>query len=160
MTTLGATLEELIGDRLRATGGSLATAESCSGGLIAHRITNVPGSSDYFLGGIVSYSNAAKSALLGVSEETLAAHGAVSEPVAKQMAQGARARFAAQYAVACTGIAGPGGGTPDKPVGLVYIAVDGPRGTSVVRSQFDGDRTSIKEQTADQALRLVLEAMT
>lgn len=155
-----ATLEQTIGERLRAFGASLATAESCSGGLIAHRLTNVAGSSSYFLGGVVSYSNAAKTAMLGVSEASLIAHGAVSETVAREMAEGARARFGADYAVACTGIAGPSGGTPEKPVGLVYIGVAGPKGTRVVRRQFEGDRAHIKEQTADQALGLVLEAMT
>jgi len=157
---VGATLEHTIGDRLRASGGTLATAESCSGGLIAHRVTNVAGSSAYFLGGVVSYSNAAKIALLGVSEASLDAHGAVSEPVAHEMAEGARAKFGATYAVACTGIAGPSGGSPDKPVGLVYIGVTGPSGTRVERCQFSGNRESIKQQTADRALSLVLEAMT
>jgi PncC family amidohydrolase len=145
---------------LRASGATLATAESCSGGLIAHRLTNVAGSSAYFLGGVVSYSNDAKVALLGVSEASLAAHGAVSEEVAREMVEGARARFGADYATACTGIAGPSGGTPEKPVGLVYIGVAGPKGTRVERCRFDGDRTRIKEQTADRALGLVLEAMT
>lgn len=156
---LGALLEETIGARLRTVGASLATAESCTGGLIAHRITNIAGSSAYFLGGVVSYSNASKSGLLGVRSDALAAHGAVSEPVARQMADGARARFGVDYAVACTGIAGPSGGTPDKPVGLVYIGVAGPRGTHVERCQFSGDRARIKEQTADRALGLVLEAL-
>lgn len=145
---------------MRAKGATLASAESCSGGLIAHRITNVPGSSAYYLGGVVSYSNTAKVALLGVSTDSLNIHGAVSETVAREMAEGVRTRFGADYAVACTGIAGPSGGTPEKPVGLVYIGAAGPRGTTVARYRFDGDRESIKQQTADQALRLVLEAMT
>ncbi len=157
---VGATLEHTVGERLRAAGATLATAESCSGGLIAHRITNVAGASAYFLGGVVSYSNGAKVSMLGVSQASLNAHGAVSEAVAREMAEGARTRFGAAYAVACTGIAGPAGGTPEKPVGLVYVGASGPRGTKVVRCQFDGDRESIKRQTADQALRLVLEAMT
>jgi nicotinamide-nucleotide amidase len=157
---LGATLEETIGDRLRESGGSLATAESCSGGLIAHRVTNVAGSSAYFFGGVVSYSNEAKVSLLGVSKEVLAEHGAVSEAVARQMAEGARSRFGAKYAVACTGIAGPTGGTPDKPVGLVFVGVAGPKGTRVERCQFQGDRARIKDQTADRALSLVLEALS
>lgn len=158
-TTLSGSLEEMIGDRLRASGNSLATAESCSGGLIAHRLTNVAGSSQYFLGGVVSYSNEAKQAFLGVRGQTLATHGAVSEPVAREMADGARGRFGATYAVACTGIAGPGGGSAEKPVGLVYVGVAGPTGTVVKRCQFNGDRMSIKQQTADRALALVLEAL-
>ncbi len=157
---MGATLEETIGERLRVTGGSLATAESCSGGLIAHRVTNVAGSSAYFLGGVVSYSNEAKVSLLGVSKASLVEHGAVSEAVARQMAEGARARFGATYGVACTGIAGPSGGTPEKPVGLVYIGVAGPAGTRVERCQFTGDRERVKNQTAERALSLVLEALS
>ena len=125
---MGATLEESIGERLRAVRATLATAESCSGGLIAHRLTNVAGSSGYFLGGVVSYSNAAKASLLGVQESALNAHGAVSEAVVRQMAEGARARFGADYAVACTGIAGPTGVTADVNVGLVLMGVAGPRG--------------------------------
>ncbi len=156
---MGATLEEQIGERLKFRGQGLATAESCSGGLIAHRITNVPGSSAYFLGGVVSYSNDAKVSLLGVTPHTLQTHGAVSEAVAREMAEGARERFAADYTVACTGIAGPTGGTAEKPVGLVYIGAAGPGGTRVERCQFNGDRMSIKEQTADRALRMVLEAL-
>lgn len=152
-------LEERLGERLRERGATLATAESCSGGLIAHRITNVSGSSSYFLGGVVSYSNEAKTAFLGVSGDTLRASGAVSEPVAQQMAEGARVRFGADYAVACTGIAGPTGGSPDKPVGLVYIGVAGPHGACVERHQFEGNRESVKRQTADEAMRLVLETI-
>jgi len=157
---VGAALEEHIGERLRANGQSLATAESCSGGLIAHRLTNVAGSSSYFLGGVVSYSNAAKASLLGVQASSLNAHGAVSEAVAREMAEGARGQFGADWAVACTGIAGPSGGTAEKPVGLVYIGLAGPAGTRVERCQFNGDRMSIKQQTADRALALVLEALT
>ena len=138
-------------------GVSLATAESCSGGLIAHRITNVPGSSAYFLGGVVSYSNEAKESLLGVAHDILVAHGAVSEPVARAMAEGARRVFGSDYAVGVTGIAGPDGGRPDKPVGLVYIAVAAPHGTIVMRNQFDGPRESVKEKAADLALSLLLE---
>jgi nicotinamide-nucleotide amidase len=153
-------LEVVIGDRLRERKQRLATAESCSGGLIAHRITNVPGSSDYFLGGVVTYANEAKMALLGVRAETLAAHGAVSEETAREMCEGVRARFGADYGVACTGIAGPGGGTPEKPVGLVYIGAAGPAGAHfIARCEFKGDRMSIKEQTAARALSLLLELM-
>ncbi|MFO7976400.1 MAG: CinA family protein [Candidatus Hydrogenedentota bacterium] len=135
----------------------LATAESCTGGLIAHRITNVPGSSDCFLGGVVAYSNALKADLLGVSHQTLAALGAVSEGVAREMAEGARDRFGADITVAVTGIAGPGGGTPEKPVGLVYLAVAWQGGCDVLKMQFTGSRDDIKRQTADAALNMVWE---
>lgn len=152
-------VEVEIGDRLNAQSGTLATAESCVGGLIAHRITNVEGSSQYFLGGIVSYSNDAKMKFLNVNAETLESSGAVSEAVAREMVEGARAGFGADYAVSVTGIAGPGGGTADKPVGLVYIGVASPEGASVQRVQFQGDRESVKVQTAQRALELLLEAV-
>lgn len=135
----------------------LAAAESCTGGLIAHRLTNVPGSSECFLGGVVAYSNALKEALLGVSKQTLDAVGAVSEKVAREMAEGARDRFGADITVAVTGIAGPGGGTPDKPVGLVYLAVAWQGGCDVARMEFSGTREEIKGQTADAALTMVWE---
>jgi len=152
-------VETRIGERLIARSESLATAESCSGGLIAHRITAVPGASRYFHGGVVAYSNDAKTGLLGVARETLAQHGAVSEQVAHEMAEGARARLKADHAVAVTGIAGPGGGTREKPVGLVYTAVAGPRGTAVMRHLFKGTREEIKQRTADEALRLLSEQL-
>lgn len=135
----------------------LAAAESCTGGLIAHRITNVPGASECFLGGVTAYSNALKEALLGVSKQTLDAVGAVSEKVAREMAEGARDRFGADITVAVTGIAGPGGGTPDKPVGLVYLAVAWQGGCDVARMEFSGTREEIKGQTADAALTMVWE---
>jgi len=135
----------------------LATAESCTGGLIAHRITNVPGSSECFLGGAVAYSNALKESLLGVSKQTLAAVGAVSEEVAREMAEGARDRFRADITVAVTGIAGPAGGTPEKPVGLVYLAVAWQGGCDVARIEFSGTREDIKQQTADAALNMLWE---
>ena len=137
-------------------GLTLSAAESCTGGLIAHRITNISGSSTYFLGGIVSYSNDAKERLLGVPHEMLVAHGAVSEPVARSMAEGARRVFGTNYAVGVTGIAGP----PEKPVGLVYIAIAGPHDTIIAKRFFTGSRESIKEQTADTALTLLLEQLT
>jgi len=150
-------LENLIGQRLTRLKATLATAESCSGGLIAHRLTNAPGASAYFLGGVIAYSNAVKRALLNVSEEALDAHGAVSEPVARQMVEGALVRFGSDYALGVTGIAGPGGGTSDKPVGLVYIAVSGPNGTRVVHHVFEGTREQVKQQTAEAALQLLWE---
>lgn len=140
-------------------GYTLATAESCTGGLIAHRITNVPGASSVFLGGVVAYANAVKTALLDVPEAMLAAGGAVAEAVAIAMARGARARLGADYAVAVTGIAGPGGGSPEKPVGTVYLAAAGPDACLARHARFTGDRDAIKAQTAETALRLLLELL-
>ncbi|MBL7648310.1 MAG: CinA family protein [Candidatus Hydrogenedentes bacterium] len=141
------------------SGKTIATAESCSGGLIAHRLTNVPGASTPFIGGIVAYSNAVKMALLAVPASTLEIHGAVSEETARAMAGGARKALGSDIAVAVTGIAGPGGGTAEKPVGLVYMAVAGAGITRAVKHQFQGDRESIKTQTADAALNLVWESL-
>ena len=150
-------MEAVIGERLTETGQSLATAESCSGGLIAHRITNVAGASAYFLGGVVAYSNVVKEAELGIPHETLAAHGAVSEAVARAMAKGIRGRLGADFGLAVTGLAGPSGATVEKPVGLVFIALAGPEGTRITRNQFTGSREAIKAQTAETALRLLWE---
>ena len=152
-------LEEQVKARLEGTGRWLATAESCTGGLIAHRITNVAGSSAYFRGGVVSYSNVMKQRLLGVAAETLIAVGAVSEEVALEMVKGCRERFDADYAVSVTGIAGPGGGTAEKPVGLVWMAAATPDDVVSLRCLFEGDRVAIKEQTAERALALLLEQM-
>ncbi len=116
------TLEEVLSGQLRVQGKTLALAESCTGGLVAQLLTNLPGSSEIFKGGVVAYANAAKTDLLGVSSELLAEHGAVSEPVAAAMAQGARKRFGTDFGLASTGISGPDGGTPEKPVGTVYLA--------------------------------------
>ena len=156
---MGTPLEERVGESLRESGGTVATAESCSGGLISHLITNVPGSSAYFMGGAVTYSNEAKVRVLGVDERSLEEYGAVSEQVAREMAVGARQCFTADYAVACTGVAGPTGGTEEKPVGRVYVAVATPGGTRVERCQFEGNRARIKEQTADYALTMLLESI-
>lgn len=153
-------LEIQIGLRLAATGKTLATAESCSGGLVAHLLTNVPGASAYFLGGIVAYSNGVKTAMLGVVPSTLDAYGAVSDAVALEMAEGARNRFNADYATACTGIAGPSGGTPEKPVGLVYTAVACAEGTWVQRNLFAGSRDDIKQKTAEAVLGMLLERLS
>lgn len=155
----GMTIEVDLGNKLRERGWTLATAESCSGGLISHRITNVSGSSRYFLGGVVSYSNGAKVKLLNVRPESLESYGAVSEQVAREMAEGARNFFGADLALAVTGIAGPGGGTAEKPVGLVYMAVASTSGTKVDHRHFRGDRESIKAQTADHALNLLMESL-
>lgn len=154
------TIEERIGVLLTKQGLTLATAESCTGGLVAHRITNVPGSSAYFLGGAVAYAHGAKEALLGVQAETLAAHGAVSEETAREMARGARRRLGADVAVAITGIAGPAGGTQDKPVGLTYIALSAPDVDLVERHVWTGERLENKEASAEAALRLAADYLT
>jgi PncC family amidohydrolase len=153
----GSPLEERVGRHLTRVRQKLATAESCTGGLIAHRVTNVAGSSGYFLGSVVAYSNEAKQALLGVSEAVLAEHGAVSEQVAQQLAEGAQKEFGAEWGIGVTGIAGPGGGTAEKPVGLVYVAVAGPQGTRVSRNLFTGSREAIKSATAEKALQQLWE---
>ncbi len=148
-------LHDLLGNGPRLT---VATAESCSGGGVALRITAVAGSSTYFLGGIVAYANQAKIELLGVSPEILTTHGAVSAECARAMAEGARQAFDADLAVATTGIAGPGGATPSKPVGLVYLAVAGPEGNlpEVERHHFPGNRAAVVAAAAEGALRLLV----
>jgi PncC family amidohydrolase len=148
-------LESKIGEGLRRRKLTLATAESCTAGLIAHRITNVPGSSDYFLGGIVAYANKTKMRLLDVSQEVLDRDGAVSEETAREMAQGARRALEADVGLSVTGIAGPGGGTEEKPVGLTFVGISGPIGTRVERHVWDGDRAANKAQSATAALRLL-----
>lgn len=140
--------------RLRASGGSLSLAESCTGGLLGAALTSVPGSSDAFEGGIVAYSDRVKQELLGVSRGAFEDDGAVSEVVAREMARGAAARFDTAWAVAVTGIAGPGGGRPDKPVGTVWIAVTGPR-SDARRYRFEGDRQTVRLRSAEAALELL-----
>lgn len=144
---------QALGQALRARGWRLATAESCTGGAIAAACTAVAGSSDWFECGLVSYSNEAKSALLGVDPALIAAHGAVSEPVARAMAEGTLERAPVQLAVAVTGIAGPGGAVPGKPVGTVWLAVAGVGGTTAERLQLDGDRDDVRAQTVAVALQ-------
>jgi len=160
MTTTN--LEILVGNLLRQNRLWLATAESCTGGLIASRITDIPGSSDYFLGGVVAYANRIKIAQLGVSPTTLDSFGAVSRETVLQMAQGVRERFSADIGLAVSGIAGPGGGTPEKPVGLPWIGLSaaassaGGSGFLIARSYiWPGNRLQVKAQTAEQALRLL-----
>jgi PncC family amidohydrolase len=143
--------------RLVSVSRTLAVAESCTGGLIAHRITNTPGASACFVGGVVAYSNEVKEALLGVAHEDLERHGAVSEPVARQMAEGVRSTMRTDYGIGVTGVAGPGGGTEEKPVGLVYIAVADGNATVVTRNLFTGDREQVKSQAADRALAMLGE---
>lgn len=154
-------LEQVLVRTLTQRSQTLALAESCTGGHLANRITNVPGASAVLLAGVVSYANAAKSALLWVPEALLAEHGAVSEPVARAMAEGARRVTGADYALSTTGIAGPGGGTEEKPVGTVFIAIAGPHGTTVRKQLNRFDRLTFKYSTAQQAfnqLRLTLAA--
>jgi len=138
-------------------GITVAVAESCTGGLVAAALTDVAGSSGYFVGGIVSYADAAKASLLDVAEATLAAHGAVSAQVARAMAIGARKRLGAALAVSVTGIAGPDGGSDEKPVGLTYVGVADRRGTDVRRFTWTGDRAANRSQSARAALELVVE---
>lgn len=152
----GESLEAALGARLRASGLTLGVAESCTGGLIGHRITQVPGSSDYFLGSLVTYSDRAKIELLGVREAALAEHGAVSPATAIAMAMGARRALRSDLAVSVTGIAGPGGGTPQKPVGLTYIGFSGPKGESCQEHRLGGARDVIKQRAANAALALTL----
>lgn len=148
----GAPLEEVVGRQLREQGRTLAVAESCTGGLIGHRVTGISGSSDYFLGGVVTYSNQAKVDLLQVAAETLQKQGAVSAEIAAAMALGVKELFQADLGLAVTGIAGPTGGTPEKPVGLVFLGLSGPNGVETRRHQFPGDRDMIKILTAETAL--------
>jgi PncC family amidohydrolase len=148
-------LEIVVGELLRQRGMTLAVAESCTGGLIGHRITNVPGSSAYYEGSITAYSYDVKELILRVRHDTLYRYGAVSERTAKEMALGVRFVFRAGVGLAVTGIAGPGGGTPDKPVGLVYIALAAPDGEWVERHVWDGGRVENKERSAEAALDLL-----
>jgi PncC family amidohydrolase len=150
-------LEEQVGARLRALGLTLATAESSTGGLIAARLTDISGSSAYVIGGIIAYADAVKEQWLGVQADTLRAFGAVSEPVAWQMAEGARIRFGADLALSVTGIAGPTGATATKPVGLHYVGLSAANGTWVRRFVFSGDRHGNRMAAADEAFRLLLD---
>jgi nicotinamide-nucleotide amidase len=149
------TVQELVLERCRARRLTLGTAESCTGGLVAARLTSVPGSSDVFHGGIVAYDNEVKEELLGVPAGVLAEHGAVSAEVAAAMANAARERLGVDLAVSVTGIAGPGGGTPEKPVGLVFFHAAGPMGERSLRFEIPGDREWIRLRSAVAALHLV-----
>ena len=138
---------------------TLATAESCTGGLVGAALTGLPGSSAWYLGGVVAYANELKIRLLGVPAEILAANGAVSLDTARAMAAGARAATGADFAVSITGIAGPSGGTPEKPVGLVFIGVAAPHGTATFKHHFSGSRAEIRQAATEAALRHLLEAV-
>ena len=148
-------LEAVAGRLLRRAGRTVTTAESCTGGLVAERLTRVAGSSDYFLGGVVSYTNELKVALLGVPAETIAEHGAVSEPVARAMASGVRERYASDHGIGITGVAGPGGGSDEKPVGTVHVAVAGLDGVDHRKVCFPGDRQRVRWQSAQLALEML-----
>ena len=149
------TIEKVVGELLKSAGKTLSTAESCTGGLIAHKITSVAGSSAYFLGSVVSYANEVKMASLGVKDADLKSFGAVSEPVVRQMAEGVRNNLKTDYGVATSGIAGPDGGTEEKPVGTVWIAVAGPEQTIAKRYQFGHNRARNVEISANTALNML-----
>lgn len=153
-------LSRQLGEALRARGWRATTAESCTGGGVASAITMVAGSSDWFEYGFVTYANGAKESLLGVTAATLERHGAVSEPVVREMAEGALRASGADLAVAISGVAGPGGGTEDKPVGTVWFAWAAPDGTTAERHRIDGDRDEVRRQAVVIALRGLLAKTT
>jgi nicotinamide-nucleotide amidase len=154
-------MEKVLVDLLTERGETLACAESCTGGFLAHRITNVAGASAVFLGGYVTYANAVKVSALGVDPALIEAHGAVSEAVARSMAEGARLKAGADYAIATTGIAGPGGGSEEKPVGTVYIALAGKMGATLVeRHRFPTDRQAFKDLVSQNAFELLRRQLT
>lgn len=152
-------LAELVLDALRARGMRIAVAESCTGGMLGMRLTAIPGSSDVVLGGVIAYDNAVKVGQLGVPEGTLLAHGAVSEETAREMASGVRMRLGADVGVSVTGIAGPGGGTPEKPVGTFCVGVDVQGAVTSLRSAAVGDRHEVRQRSAQSALAMVRRAL-
>lgn len=151
------TLEIRIGELLRQRGLRLAAAESCTGGLVGHRITNIPGSSTYYMGSVTAYAYEAKVRLLGVKWATLEEHGAVSDEVVEEMATGVREALAADIGLSISGIAGPGGGTPEKPVGLVHFGLSAAEGVWCTHQIFKGDRLAVKEQSADFILQYLIQ---
>jgi nicotinamide-nucleotide amidase len=155
----GETIEQIVSYLLQMRSMTLAVAESCTGGLLAERITSLSGSSRYFLGGAVVYSNALKTQFANVPKALLDQHGAVSREVAASMAEGIRKRCVSSYGVGITGVAGPSGGTELKPVGLVYIALAGEEGTQVVERNFPGDRRRIRQFATQQALEMIRRAL-
>jgi nicotinamide-nucleotide amidase len=152
-------MEVVVGNLLRARGATLAVAESCTGGLIGHRLTNIPGASDYLLADFVAYANSVKVSILGVPEEVLIREGAVSEECARAMCDGARRRAGATFALATTGIAGPSGGTPDKPVGAVFLAVGSAEGIVTLGYVWPSSRVMFKERVAQTALNMLRKAL-
>lgn len=153
-------LTEVVGRILRERGLTLAVAESCTGGLLGKRLTDVPGSSEYFVGGVIAYADDAKVSMLGVRPETLAATGAVSGETAREMAEGARVRLGAGAALAITGVAGPGGGTEEKPVGTVWVAAATAEGSRAEHRRFAGDRGEVRDRSAQAALELLRRTLT
>ncbi len=154
-STDGSSLDDVVAAGLRSRGWTVATAESCTAGLLAGRLADLPGSSDYLIGGVVAYTDDVKTTELGVPAELLSRHGAVSEQVAVAMARGARARFGATLAVSVTGIAGPGGARPGKPVGLVHVGLDGPYGTQHRELRLGGGRGQVRARTVTSCLHLM-----
>ena len=150
-------LAETAGRLLAEAGWSLVAAESCTGGLLGHRVTSVSGSSRYFSGGVVAYADEVKTALLGVDAGCLAQHGAVSEQTAREMAEGVRRCLGADLGIGVTGIAGPSGGSAEKPVGLVFVALAHAGGGEVRRCMFSGERGEVKQRAVDAALQLLIE---
>jgi len=154
------TADQELAALFHASGMTLALAESCTGGMIAARITDIPGCSAWFKGGVVAYHNQVKQQLLGVSRDILENHGAVSEQVAMAMAEGARRAVGSDLSLAVTGIAGPDGGTSEKPVGTVYIALADHAGSVTGRYQFEGGRDAVRKQTVEQAFFLLKKRLT
>jgi len=153
-------LATLVLMALRAKGMKIGVAESCTGGMLGMRLTAIPGSSDVVDGGVIAYHNDVKVNQLGVREETLVAHGAVSEETAREMASGLRAKFGVDIAVSITGIAGPGGGTPEKPVGTFCVGVDVRGNVRSIRTAAVGDRHEVRQRASQAALNLVRRALT
>jgi PncC family amidohydrolase len=154
------TLSSRVGARLIQTQQTVAAAESCTGGLLSHVLTSVSGSSGYFIGGVVAYSNQIKQAILEVKPETLDAFGAVSEQTAREMAEGARRKFKTDIGLSTTGIAGPTGGTPEKPVGLVWVSISTAQETAAFKFHFKADREGVKTLTVENLLTQLLEKIT
>ena len=153
------TLEEQLGEKLRERKITIAVAESCTGGLLGSKITDVPGSSEYFLGGVIAYQNEVKESLLHVPQDVIASHGAVSAQTVEAMASGCRELFKCDIAVSITGIAGPGGGSAEKPVGLVYVGLATASGMISRRFQWDGSRVQNKESSIRAAMEMILATL-
>lgn len=151
------TLEAVLGEMLDARGLTIATAESCTGGLVGHRLTNVPGSSGYYIGSVTAYAYHVKVRQLNVNWQTLETHGAVSHETVAEMASGVRATMETDIGLSISGVAGPGGGSPGKPVGLVWLGLSAPDGDWTRSHNFNGDRISIKDQAAEAALQMVID---
>jgi nicotinamide-nucleotide amidase len=158
--TDGDTLAKVLGERLVARKETVAVAESCTGGMLGQLLTAVPGSSRWFPGGVIAYANAVKEALVGVRSETLTAHGAVSEATVREMAAGVRARLSATWGIAISGVAGPDGGTPEKPVGTVHIAVAGPDVVEVRKLLYPNEREMVRTMAAYSAMHLLWKSLT